>query len=54
MAVREYVEHYHRERHRQGIDGSIITPEVPPPGDGSIRRHERLGGLLNYAYREAA
>ena len=53
-AIREYVEHDHRERHHQGICSSIITPEDPRAGDGSIQCRERLGGILSYYYREAA
>ncbi len=47
-AIREYVEHYHQERHHQGIDSSIITPEDLPEGEGSIQYRERLGGILNH------
>ncbi|MDP6423806.1 MAG: integrase core domain-containing protein [Planctomycetota bacterium] len=53
-AIREYVEHYHHERHHQGIGNSIITPEETTRVDGRIRRRERLGGMLNHYYREAA
>lgn len=53
-AVREYVEHCHRERHHQGLDSAVIIPEEPGRCDGPIRRHERLGGILNHYYREAA
>ncbi len=54
LAVKEYVEHYHRERHHQGLDSSIITPQDPPAADGPIQRRERVGGILNHYYREAA
>jgi hypothetical protein len=53
-AVREYVEHYHLERHHQGLGNSIITPEESRGGDGPIRRRQWLGGMLNYYDREAA
>ena len=53
-AVKEYVEHYHRERHHQSLDSSIITPEDRSIGDGPVQRRERLGGILNHYYREAA
>ncbi len=53
-AVKEYVEHYHRERHHQGLDGSIITPQESVRGDSPIRCRQRLGGMLNHYYREAA
>ena len=53
-AINEYVTHYHRERHHQAFGSSIITPENLPAADGAIRRRERLGGILNHYYREAA
>ena len=50
-----YVEHYHRERNHQGVGHVLIEPgpEVKIL-EGGIRRRKRLGGLLNYYYREAA
>jgi len=53
-AVKAYVEHYHRERHHQGLESSIIAPAKSPGGRGPIRCRERLGGILNHYYREAA
>jgi hypothetical protein len=33
----------------------LIIPDKNLAGhNGAIRRHERLGGMLNYYYREAA
>src|SRR6476620_8463310 len=53
-AVAEYVEHYHRERNHQGIDNRLIyTPAAVPVNDGEVRRHARLGGMLNFYYRAA-
>ena len=54
-AVHEFVEHYHRERNHQGLDNRLIMPEQPI-GDrtGAIQRRPRLGGMLNYYYRQAA
>jgi len=52
----EYVEHYHRERSHQGIGNQLIEP-LPAnsnAGEGAVRRRERLGGVLNYFYRDAA
>lgn len=47
--------YYNRERNHQGIDGRIIEPETGIGiRDGPIRRRERLGGMLNYYYRDAA
>ncbi len=53
--VFEYVEHYQRERNHQGCDNQLL--ERAPPLvylKANIRRRERLGGLLNFYYREAA
>jgi hypothetical protein len=55
--MNEYVSYYHERRFHQGLDGKLI--EQPPAtndeqGDGAIRCHSRLGGMLNYYYREAA
>ena len=54
-AVTSYLEHYHAERNHQGLDNQIIQPgdEVGAVA-GKIERCERLGGLLNYYYRDAA
>ena len=46
-AVREFVEHAHRERNHQGLNNALITG-APLGTGGRIRRHPRLGGLLNY------
>ena len=53
--VREYVAHYHRERNHQGRNNRLLE-RAPPPvrAKAGIRRRERLGGLLNFYYREAA
>jgi putative transposase len=50
-AVAEFVEHYHRERNHQGL-GNVLTAGSPATnGEGRVRRHQRLGGLLNYYKR---
>ena len=53
--VRDYTIHYHEERNHQGLDNRLIAPsaEVIELND-PIQRRERVGGLLNYYYREAA
>ena len=53
--VRDYMIHYHEERNHQGLDNRLIAPsaEVIELND-PIQRRERVGGLLNYYYREAA
>ena len=52
-ALREFVEHYHRERNHQGLDNRLIDGRAPARRDGTIHRHPRLGGLLNYYERGA-
>src|ERR1700730_1680115 len=54
-AVAEYVDHYHGERNHQGLDNRLIRP-VPRSvqGVGMVPRNQRLGGTLNFYYREAA
>jgi putative transposase len=51
-AVEGFVIHYHRERHHQGLGNQLIDG-VLPRREGSVRRHSRLGGLLNYYERAA-
>ncbi len=53
-AVREYIEHYHRERNHQGLENRLIVPVAMPANDGAVIRHARLGGTLNFYYRQAA
>ena len=52
--IAEFVEHYHRERNRQGLENALIdgAPTVDAQV-GCIRRRQRLGGLLNYYCRAA-
>jgi putative transposase len=52
--IREFVTHYHLERNHQGLDNRLIVPMKTIPTNGTIRRYQRLGGMLNYYYREAA
>jgi putative transposase len=54
-AVAEYIEHYHLERNHQGIENRLIcAPAAVAANGGHIRRHARLGGMLNFYHREAA
>jgi hypothetical protein len=54
-AVREFVDHYHLERNRQGLDNRLLTAPSSPSNDiGPTVRRERLGGILNYYHRSAA
>ena len=54
-AVKSYVQHFHEERNHQGLENKITEPG-PEVGTatGEIKCNERLGGLLNYYYCEAA
>ena len=52
-AVREFVEHYHRERNHQGLNNALIAGASAIGTVGRVRRHPRLGGLLNYYDRAA-
>ena len=54
-AIHEFVVHYHRERNHQGLDNQLIMKEESYVSrTGAIQRRQRLGGMLNYYYREAA
>ena len=54
-AIGNYVAHYHGERNHQGLGNRLIERSAARPGPlGPIRRRQRLGGVLNYYYREAA
>ena len=54
-AVAEFMEHYHEERNHQGPGNRLIrsTPRIAA-NDGMVRRRQRLGGMLNFYYREVA
>ena len=54
LIVHEYVEHYHRERNHQGLDNQLLQRAPPDNPDADIERRGRVGGLLNFYYREAA
>jgi hypothetical protein len=41
--VREYIEHYHRERNHQGIANALIVGASASIAIGGIRRRPRLG-----------
>jgi putative transposase len=53
--LRAYVIHYHSERNHQGVGNRLLEPLatvsliIEP-----IQCRDRLGGMLNYYYREAA
>jgi transposase InsO family protein len=54
-AIHEFVEHHHRERNHQGLGNRlIIEAESGTANGGPIQCRQRLGGMLNYYYRQAA
>ena len=52
-AVTEYVAHYHGERNHQGLDNCLISGPPVIRMTSRVRRHGRLGGLLNFYERAA-
>ncbi len=52
--IGEYMAHYHVERPHQGLGGAFVQQSNDYAVDGPVVRRERLGGVLNYYYREAA
>jgi len=53
--LREYATHYHIERNHQGVGNRLLKPpEIVSSITDSIHCRERLGGMLNFHYREAA
>jgi transposase InsO family protein len=54
-AVREFVKHYHLERNHQGLGNALIVPiKTTHETTGPVQCRQRLGGLLNYYYQQAA
>ena len=54
-AIAEFLMHYHAERNHQGLGNRLIVPDPGVAGNrGAIQRHARLGGMLNYYFRQAA
>ena len=53
-AVHEFVGHYLKERNHQGVGNRLINAELSERNVGEVGRRQRLGGLLNYYYRQAA
>ncbi|MCA9098557.1 MAG: integrase core domain-containing protein, partial [Planctomycetaceae bacterium] len=56
--IREYVEHYHRERPHQGLGNVPLAAISSPPKEETVNPqkivcHERLGGLLKHYSRAA-
>ncbi len=54
-SIHEFVEHFHLERNHQGLGNRLIIEDDAGVSDsGPIQRRQRLGGMLNYYYRQAA
>ena len=55
LLVSEYVAHYHFERPHQALDNAPVVEKTHRTAStGAVRRHRRLGGLLNHYERAAA
>jgi transposase InsO family protein len=52
-ALAEFVIHYHRERNHQGLGNDLIEGASSARSGDTIRRRQRLGGLLSYYHRAA-
>ena len=52
-AVTDFMAHYHLERNHQGLKNKLIVP-IKVTTSGTVKRRQRLGGLLSYYYRQAA
>ena len=53
-AVHQFVAHYHLERNHQGLGNRLIVPIAAIHTTGTIERRQRMGGRLNYYFRETA
>ncbi len=53
-AIREYVEHYNRERSHQSLGNNLISGPPLETSSGLVTCRERIGGLLKFYSREAA
>ena len=52
--LQEFAVHYHRERNHQGLANELIDRQPSQRPIGSVRRRQRVGGILSYYYRSAA
>ena len=53
-ALREFVAHYHAERHHQGLGSALIEPDATANRTtGRVACRVRLGGLVRYYHRAA-
>jgi hypothetical protein len=56
--LKEFMAHYHRERFHQGLGGQLVEAQAGSTSDkgarGKVVCRSRLGGMLNFCYRQAA
>jgi transposase InsO family protein len=56
--IKEFMAHYHRERFHQGLGGKLVERPLGSTSEeelsSKVARRSRLGGMLNFYYREAA
>ena len=52
-AITEFVDHYQLERRHEGLGNRLIDGVAAPASGRGVRR-ERLGGLVNSYYCDAA
>ena len=55
-AIKEHMAHYHDERNHQGMNNLRLNVAANDDAyrNGTLSKRARLGGILNYYYREAA
>jgi putative transposase len=58
QVIKEFMAHYHGERFHQGLGGQLIEKQAGSTSEkgarGKVVCRSRLGGMLNFYYREAA
>jgi transposase InsO family protein len=52
--LHEFATHYHRERNHQGLENELIERPGAQRPTGTVRRRQRVGGILSYYSRAAA
>jgi hypothetical protein len=54
-AITQYMQHSHGERNHQGRENRLLRPLAADRDvNASVKRRERLGGMLSYYYQRAA
>jgi hypothetical protein len=54
-AIHEFIGHYHYEPNHRGLGNRLILEQEPCADKrGAVHCRQRLGGMLNYYYRQAA